>query len=89
MSLKSKDHQANILVALAVLKCFSEQSTYLTGELRHESAHWLKTTVRAADNFISEIEKSLDDHNKETLEIAVVEFNNGLIGFKQGLLENI
>jgi len=86
---KSKEHQANLLIALGTIKLFSEQSTFLIGELSKEKAHWFNISVKAADNFLKEVEKDLDDHNKETLEVMVVELNNGMIGFKNDLLKHI
>lgn len=85
----SKEHQANVLINLAVLKLFSDQSTFIIGELPREKKHWFNTTVRAADNFIKEVESGLSDHNKETLQILTDSLNNGIADLKNDLLKHI
>lgn len=89
MSTPTKEHQANVLINLAVLKLFSDQSAYLIGELNKEKKHWFNTTVRAADNFIKEVESGLSDHNKETLQILTDSLNNGIADLKNDLLKHI
>ena len=89
MAIPTKEHQANVLINLAVLKLFSDQSAYLIGELNKEKKHWFNTTVRAADSFIKEVESGLSDHNKETLQILTDSLNNGIADLKNDLLEHI
>ena len=85
----SKEHQANVLINLAVLKLFSDQSTYLLGELHKEKKQWFTTTVNSADNFIKLVENGLSEHNKETLQILTDELNNGITNLKNDLLKHI
>ena len=84
-----KEHQANVIINLAVLKLFSDQSTYLLGELHKEKKQWFTTTVNAADNFIKLVENGLSEHNKETLQILTDELNNGITNLKNDLLKHI
>ena len=84
-----KEHQANVIINLAVLKLFSDQSTYLLGELNKEEKQWFTTTVNAADNFIKLVENGLSEHNKETLQILTDELNNGITNLKNDLLKHI
>lgn len=89
MATPTKEHQANVLINLAILKLFSDQSCYIIGELPREKKHWFNTTVRAADNFIKEVESGLSDHNKETLQILTDSLNNGIADLKNDLLKHI
>ena len=89
MATPTKEHQANVLINLAILKLFSDQSCYIIGELLREKKHWFNTTVRAADNFIKEVESGLSDHNKETLQILTDSLNNGIADLKKDLLKHI
>ena len=84
-----KEHQANVIINLAVLKLFSDQSTYLLGELNKEKKQWFTTTVNAADYFIKLVENGLSEHNKETLQILTDELNNGITNLKNDLLKHI
>ena len=89
MATPTKDHQANVLINLAILKLFSDQSCFIIGELPREKKHWFNTTVRAADNFIKEVESGLSDHNKETLQILTDALNVGIADLKKDLLKKI
>jgi hypothetical protein len=86
-SKKSKELQANILINIALLKCFSESySTYLIKELTKEKAHWFNTSVNACNNFILEVEKDLSPHNKETLQILTDSITDGLVNLKKEIV---
>lgn len=89
MSKPTKEHQANVLINLAILKLFSDTSTYLIGELHKEKKHWFNTTVRASDNFIKEVESGLSEHNKETLQLLTDSLTNGIFDLKKDLLKQI
>ena len=89
MATPTKEHQANVLINLAILKLFSDQSCFIIGELPREKKHWFNTTVRAADNFIKEVESGLSEHNKETLQILTDALNNGITDLKKDLLTHI
>ena len=89
MATPTKEHQANGLINLAVLKLFSDQSAYLIGELNKEKKHWFNTTVRAADNCIKEVETDLSEHNKKTLQILTDALNIGMSELKKDLLTKI
>lgn len=86
---QTKEHQANVLINLAILKLFSDQSTFIIGELPREKKHWFNTTVRAADNFIKEVENGLSPHNAETLQILTDALNVGIADLKKDLLKQI
>ena len=86
---QTKEHQANVLINLAILKLFSDQSTFIIGELPREKKHWFNTTVRAADNFIKEVENGLSPHNVETLQILTDALNVGISDLKKDLLTKI
>lgn len=86
---QTKEHQANVLINLAILKLFSDQSTFIIGELPREKKHWFNTTVRASDNFIKEVENGLSSHNVETLQILTDALNIGIAELKKDLLTKI
>jgi hypothetical protein len=84
---KSKELQADILISVALLKCFSDSySTYLIKELEREMAHWFNTSVKASNNFIKEVEKGLSQHNKDTLQILTDSITDGLVNLKKELV---
>lgn len=54
-----------ILVALA--KLFSEQSTYIIGELKQQTKMRFNIAVSSVDSFINQIESNLSEDDKKTL----------------------
>lgn len=86
-SQKSKELQADILISVALLKCFSESwSTFLIKELSREKAHWFNASVNSSNNFIQEVEKGLSQHNKETLQILTDSITEGLVNLKKEII---
>ena len=84
---KEKEHQANVLITVALLKVFSQDySTFLIGELHKEKKHWFNASVNASNNFIKEVEADLSEHNKGTLSILTESLTDGLINLKKDLL---
>lgn len=87
---ENKEHQANVLITVALLKVFSnDYSTFLIGELEKEKKHWFNASVNASNNFIKEVEQGLSPHNVETLAILTESLTDGLINLKKDLLCNI
>lgn len=74
-----------ILVALA--KLFSEQSTYIQGELKQQTKMRFSIAVNAVDSFINQIETNLSDFDKQTLEIITDALHEGMTGLRKDLLD--
>lgn len=83
------EKQINILVLVAIAKLFNEQSTFLIGELEKDKKHWFNLSVNAADNFVKSIEKSLNDFDRETLEILTDSMHDGVSNLKKELISNL
>ena len=63
------------LTLVAIGKCFNEQSTYLTGELKQRPKQTFNLAVKSIDTFIGEIEKSLTQDELKVLEGLTDEFH--------------
>jgi len=87
MEQRNYEKEMNVLLLLGTAKLFSEQSTFLIGELSHEKKQWFNNSVKAIDNFMRLIEKDLSDHNKQTLLILIESLNNGMHTLRNELLE--
>lgn len=72
-----------ILVALA--KLFSEQSTYIQGELKQQIKMRFHIAVNGVDSFINEIESKLSEHDAETLRIITDALHEGMTGLRADL----
>lgn len=86
---EEKELQANILISVGILKLFSENSTYLIGELSKEKKQWFNATVNSADNLLKEIEKDLAPEHQETLLVLTEALNDGIFNLKKDLLQNL
>lgn len=85
----TKEHQANVLIMVSLIKVLSDNSTFLIGELHKDKKHWFNTLVNSSDNFIKLVENDLSDHNKETLLILTESINDGIVNLKKDLLSKI
>jgi hypothetical protein len=65
----------NTLVLVAIGKCFSEQSTYLTGELNQRPKQAFNLAVKSIDTFINEIEGKLTTDELKVLESLTDDFH--------------
>lgn len=72
-----------ILVALA--KLFSEQSTYVIGELKQQQKFRFKVAVSAVDAFVNEIESKLSETSMKTLELITDALHGGMTGLRNDL----
>lgn len=83
---RNVEKELNVLLLIGTAKLYSEQSTFLIGELNREKKHWFNTSVNAIDNFMRLVEKDLSPHNKKTLEILVESMNDGMQNLRKELL---
>lgn len=74
-----------ILVALA--KLFSEQSTYVIGELKQQTKMRFGIAVNAVDSFVNQIEGNLSEYDKMTLELITDALHEGMAGLRKDLNE--
>lgn len=81
------EKEMNILILLGIAKLFSEQSTFLIGELRHENKQRFNTAVTAVDSFMKVVEGGLNEHNRGTLQILVDALNDGVGDLRKTLME--
>ena len=66
----------NTLVLVALGKCYSEQSTYLTNQLKQRPKQAFNLSVKSIDTFIKEIETKLSPEEVKLLENLTDEFHN-------------
>lgn len=78
----------NTLVLVALGKCYSEQSTYLTNELKQRPKQAFNLSVKAIDTFIGEIEGRLSEDEVKVLEGLTDEFHNVLTEIRKQIQEN-
>lgn len=64
------------LILIALMKAFSEQSTYLTGELKYQLKQDLNNMVKRTDDFVNSIEKRLNEPQKEYLQSITDIYHN-------------
>lgn len=55
------------LIFVSLLRAISEQSTYLTGELRLKVKQDFNILIKQCDNLINDLEVNLNDNQKEYL----------------------
>jgi hypothetical protein len=84
----TRENQYNVLILIAIGKLFSDQSTFLINELRHEKKQKFNLAVKSIDMFIKEIETGLGDFNKETLQILTDSLNDGISDLRKQLIES-
>lgn len=85
MTKQEKDHE--ILIFLCIAKLFSDTSTILIGELRHDKKQRFNQAVQSVDAFIKCIEADVNDYNKETLQILADSMNDGITNLRKELKE--
>lgn len=78
----------NVLLLVGIAKLFSEQSTYLIGELRQDKKQRFNTAVAAVDNFMAAVERDLSQPNLKTLELLTESLNNGMHNLRNDLLND-
>lgn len=74
MSEQDKLRELTILIAIG--KLFSEQSTYLTKELKQKPKVTFNEAVKRVDLFVYEVEKMLPEDSKELITNIVDEFHS-------------
>lgn len=84
----SNEKVINTLVLVALGKCYSEQSTYLTNELKQRPKQAFNLSVRSIDNFISEIESKLSEDERNVLTELTDEFHNLLTEIRKNINVN-
>lgn len=75
------------LVLVAIGKAFSEQSTYLINELKHEKKAAFNSAVGSIDYFIKTIESKLPKDQKVVLEQLTDDFHELLEDIKKQIQE--
>jgi hypothetical protein len=89
MAQRNHEKEIDVLLLIGIAKLFSEQSTFLIGELSHEKKQWFNNSVKAVDNFMRLIENDLNDHNKKTLLILTESLNEGIQDLRKILLNDL
>lgn len=79
--------ELNKIILVAVGKLYSEQSTYLLGELKHKPKQRFNQSLISIDAFVKEIESSLSPENFETLELITDAMHDGIANLKKDLCE--
>lgn len=82
-----QDKKLEITIFLCIAKMFSEHSTILTGELRHQKKQKFNLAVASVDTFLKEFEGSLNDYNKETLQILTDSMHDGIANLRKQIKE--
>ena len=77
----------NTLVLVALGKCYSEQSTYLTNQLKQRPKQAFNLSVNSIDTFIKEIETRLSPEEVKLLENLTDEFHNLLKDVRKQIKE--
>ena len=77
----------NTLVLVSIGKCYSEQSTYLTNELKQRPKQAFNLSVKAIETFIKEIEDKLTEQEKELLQKLTDDFHNLLTDIRKQIKE--
>ncbi len=75
------------LLLLCEAKLFSEQSTYLLGELKNSKhQHHFNQAVKYIDKFIKVVESGIkDEFDKTTVELLITSMNNGIGNLRKEL----
>ena len=71
-----KEKLRELALLIAVGKLFSEQATFLTGELKYKPKMLFNSSVQTVDKFCQEVEKLLQPDEKELLQSVTDEFHN-------------
>lgn len=73
------------LIFIALLKAISEQGTYLTGELKLKIKQDFNILIKQSDRFVSDVEKNLNDSQKEYLQSITDIYHNMNIEIRTNL----
>lgn len=73
------------MILVAIMKAYSEQSTYLTGLLKHGLKSDLREIVNRADNFIKDVEKNLPEVQQEYIQNVTDIYHNITIEARKNL----
>lgn len=79
--------QTEKILLLAVAKMWSEQSTYLQGELKQQLKFRYSVAQNGIDSFINEIESKMSDELKEDLQAITDCLHEGMTGLRKDLLD--
>ena len=83
----NREAEINLLILIGVAKMFTEQATFLTGELKRDTKYRFNLAVTASESLVSQIEKDLSDYNKKTLEILTDSLHDGIKDLRKELQE--
>jgi len=72
------------LIFIAVMKALSEQSTYLTGELKMKLKQDFNILVKHCDSLINDLECKLTDVQKEYIQEVTDVYHNITIELRKG-----
>jgi len=75
------------LIFIAVMKALSEQSTYLTGELKMKLKQDFNILVKHCDSLINDLECKLTDVQKEYIQEVTDVYHNITIELRKGANE--
>ena len=83
-----KKLQLEKLLLLGIAKLYSEQSTYLIGELKQQVKMRFSIANNGIDAFISEVEKGLNEYDFETLSLLTDTLNDGMATLRNELMKD-
>lgn len=72
------------LIFIAIMKALSEQSTYLTGELKMKLKQGFNVLVKHCDSLINDLEYRLTDVQKEYIQDVTDVYHNITIELRRG-----
>lgn len=72
------------LIFIAVMKALSEQSTYLTGELKMKLKQDFNVLVKHCDGLIKDLEDRLTDSQREYIQEVTDVYHNITIELRRG-----
>jgi hypothetical protein len=79
------ERQRECLILVALGKVFTEQSTYLIGELKQQTKMDFNNSVNAVNTFVKGIERMLTKEDNEFLEVLTDAMNDGLFDLRKTL----
>lgn len=81
------DIKTEKILLLALAKMWTEQSTYIQGELKQQVKFRFSVAQNGIDSFINEIESKMSDELKEDLQAITDCLHEGMTGLRKDLLD--
>lgn len=74
--MQEHDKLRELAILIAVGKLYSEQATFLTGELKYKPKMLYNDSIKTIDKFCNEVEKLLQEDEKQLIQNITDEFHN-------------